>query len=976
VYINIKGESMKNILLLLALIITLGLISEAQPRKQSNSMGKEYVIAFPKNDQQPLQTGLFIYIASNEDNEVHVYSRLGMGQIVTIKAGGVATINVPSAYEIKDMIGEDDKNRAIVITAKKPISVYAFNSRRYTSDGYMAIPTAAWGDHNMPLSYYGYPENGVRDWPTGFVMLSHKDKTKITIDVRGTPGSISSPNTGRKEPGDEVKISLGAGQAYMLRGQGTIGDNIGTIKQIDFSGSDIKSNNNIGLISFVTRTTMPQPGFASRDHLVEMNPPVKTWGKTYITVTTNRTGTDGKRGGDMFRFLASQDGTTIDIAHYNRVTGVVEGSQAGYYMEEAGDWAEYQGQANIGVSYNGILVVTADKPIQMMQYIYSAGWDGAGLWDPAMSSVTPLEQFTRKTIYQTPSTAGIGTESYSNLITLIVEGDADPAINEKILNTLTIDEVKVPRSILKQVPGTNVYWGNPIGQAAASGPHTIESDARFGGYIYGYATWDSYFWSIGSASEDLGLIDTLSPLVTNIKKKGVFELIASELRDSAATPDCEDCKPQVDQLIDERPEIDWDVSYNFKADFPVWENEERIILKKLDINGTLFDWQGNPMLSEMYFDMIVEDLTKDAYVKFYVSDYYDNFTEVELFYEAEGIVISDDFNFGEIAIGTNSTISRTITSLSSFDIEYTDLKIGGEENDGYAPEYFEILSPISGTIGSESSIEIQLKYTAEREYLDINKTSNNTGTDNFPLDAALLTLQTEIPWSWGLRARAGKPYFEITNWNGGEVEYNESLLSSDEVRISNWNSEINRRATWPLVITGIDLNNITDEKGEKLADLDGFILQNKLEVDANGDFVNGSIIINDGENLANSTITLPDVVKFESTKAGLHQINIPFKSNTEEIANLTLKATVTYLGIEEGNIPGVKITQTSDMITIKSELSEPYDLEFYNLSGVSIFDKSFIKSTNINTADLNSGTYLLKISNNKKTMIRKIQISR
>jgi IgGFc binding protein len=879
---------MKNILLLVWLSLALGLVSEAQPRKQSNSMGKEYVIAFPKNDQAPIQTGLWIYMASSEDNEVLVYSRLGLEQTVTIKAGGVETLKIPSSYEIQDMTSEDDKDRAIILSAKKPISVYAFNSRRYTSDGYMAIPTAAWGDHNIPLSYYGYPENGVRDWPTGFVMLSHKDKTKITINLRGTPGSISSPNTGRKEPGDEVRISLGAGQAYMFRGQATIGDNIGSIKQIDFTGSDIKSNNNIGLISFVTRTTMPQPGFNSRDHLVEMNPPVKTWGKTYITVATDRKGTGGKRGGDMFRFLASQDGTTIDIAHYNRVTGVVEGSQAGYYMEEAGDWQEYQGQANIGQSWNGILVVKADKPILMMQYIYSAGWDGAGLWDPAMALITPVEQFTRKTIYQTPSTAGIGTESYSNLITLIVEGDADPAINEKILNTLTIDEVKVPRSILKKVPGTNVYWGNPIGQAAASGAHTIESDARFGGYIYGFATWDSYFWPAAAAYEDLGLIDTLPPVVISERECGLFELVATELRDSAETPDCDTCRPQVDQLIDERPEIDWDVSYNFVAEFPVWEDEERVALKMVDVNGTLFDWQGNPMLDEMYFDMMVEDLTKDAFVKFYVSDSYDNITEVELFYEADKIEMSEPLDFGKILFETDTIITRTLTSLADSVITYSDILIEGEEKDGFAPEHFEFLSPTSGTIGAGESIEIQLKYTANREYLDIDKYPDYTdnpdinpfGNDGDPFDGAVLTLQTEcIPWAWDMWGRGGKPYMNITDWKGGSVGLGIAKTSGKTLKISNYNEDKKRKATWTLEISGIDVANIKDVDGTVTGSFDKFSAVDEFALDASNDFVSATIKILAGVDNNQTFQTFEDAGEFISNVAGEYLIDVPFNNN-------------------------------------------------------------------------------------------------
>jgi IgGFc binding protein len=927
-------------------------------------VGTRYIVTFPMNDQSQSVRGLYIYISTVEDNTVTVTGKLGFTETRDMKAGATESFKISTAYEISDMSSGDDEQRSLLIESLKPVAVYCYNVRRNTADGYRAIPTAQWGSKYFHCSYYDGKEN--EDWPSGFVILSNQKNTLVTIRVKGAPNSISSEKTGARVPGDVYDVNLDEGEIYMLRGSGD-----GTIKTVDFTGTEIStdSNKKIGLISFVARTTMPQPSnFWSSDHLVEMLPPVSSWGREYITVTTDRT----KGGGDMFRFLASEPSTSVEILYYDKITGnSLPGRE--YFMFEAGDFEEYEGEITVKKSFSGTLVIKSDKPILVTQYIYSFRWDDSGnAFDPAMNVLMSPETFSSSVIIQTPHAEGSGAYP-DNKVSLIIEGDdTDPANNEFLLNSLTMNGEKVSRSNMRNIPNTKYYW---MYLDVPEGEHHINSETKLGGHVYGASSYESYFWPIGSDYKLLGEQDTLAPELSLVNSEnGYYKFLATEIRNQEAPAECEKCQPQVDQLINSRPLIDTSLTYNFRLDFPVWQTEDRSNLKKDETNEEL--WSGEPTIDKLYFDLEVEDLNENAYVFFTITDSYNNSTTFEINYSAEKIDFSSDNNLGKIQVNSDNIFDIVISSASGEVVNYFAPYISQDKTVGYSPEYFELLSPESGTFSNGESATFSVKYSPLREYLDIEEMPVGfSSEDGDPFDVALFVFETtKAKHYWDIYARGGKPYLNISDWAETSVGTGEELYSQNEIKISNYNMSSNRKATYDLVITGIDTENITNSDGEVTGSLGNFSLLGKLALDTENNFIEGPIVIEQTDNL--DFVNLVDVVYFKSDTEGEFGINIPFKSNdpNPENAISSWSVIVSDLGIEN-TLSGINIKNSDGNIFVTSEESQNYSCQIIDMSGVVLYSNNFRKELSISSAEFPSGNYILRIYFENRQFVQKIQIT-
>src|SRR5690606_5750889 len=96
-------------------------------------------------------------------------------------------------------------------------------------------------------------------------------------------------------------ITLNAGESYLLEASGG-----------DLTGSSVTANAPIAVMGASKCVNIPV-GYGACDHIVEMLPPVATWGQSFITIPLA-----SRKKGDVFRVLASQDNTQI----------VVNGAQA------------------------------------------------------------------------------------------------------------------------------------------------------------------------------------------------------------------------------------------------------------------------------------------------------------------------------------------------------------------------------------------------------------------------------------------------------------------------------------------------------------------------------------------------------------------------------------------------------------------------------------------------------------------------
>jgi hypothetical protein len=562
----------------------------------NSAQGREFWIAIPPNevpDHPP--NVLEIYVTSVKRTQVTLSNPYtGLKFIKTVEPMQTTVFSTANGYmgwdwEVRE--SEQVTGKGLHLEAEQPISVYVFNAKSYSSDGYMAIPVTALGKEYYHLCYWDFKE--YRDWGSGFVIVAIADNTKITIKLNGR-GKGKATTVKKRDIGDVIHVTLQEGQTYMVRGDAT------TRGVFDLSGSSIQANKPVGFISFHMRTMIPVFDISGgRDHLCEMLPPVHSWGKKFATVELKR----DKGQGDFFRILASEDDTQFECKYYDKENGTLLGEWKGK-LKKAGDWEDYlevfTTTPNRMKSIRGTAVWTADKPVLLMQYSYSEQWDGAKTFDPFMIVIASTEQYTNRTIFQTPG----NKEFVTNWFHFIAEHNPnDDSFDD--LKSLKIDGVPItqiePHFIYNRIPGTNLYWARI---AVQPGAHHVYGDGKvkFSGYIYGFSQWDSYGWPAAMTFNKLDEIDTLPPLMTINKTRYKCTVTATELRNGAP-----DDKPrQVDQGITHIELLDGSSNYNLKIIYPN-------------------PFKTYPPVYEAEFELAVIDTFKNAVGIFSVTDAFGNY---------------------------------------------------------------------------------------------------------------------------------------------------------------------------------------------------------------------------------------------------------------------------------------------------------------------------------------------------------------
>ncbi|MDW8225555.1 MAG: hypothetical protein RMK93_05985, partial [Bacteroidota bacterium] len=542
---------------------------------------------------------------------------------------------------------------------------------------------------------------------------------------------------GGRRIGDRITVMLNRGQTYMLRGSGDAPSG-----QNDFSGSRIYSNKPVGLISFHMRTMipmMPLSGPISRDFLVEMLPPISAWGKRYITIEYQRRA----RKGDFFRILASQPNTGFTVRWYRG--GTLYGSISGR-LRNAGDFWEYNyTNAADDSSIYGQSIWEADKPVLLMQYSYSAFWDNDPNFDPFMIVVTPVEQYIRSTVFQTPASKAFAT-NYFNLIAI---GDTNDPTQAK-LKSIKVDGQHVwrrnPELLGQRIPGTNLYW---VVLRMQPGPHRIIGETPFGGYIYGFSQYDSYGWPAAMAINKIDELDTLPPELHKRVECGDWEILSTEIRNGK-----EDDNPrQVDQGIAQIELLEG--SYNYRLRFV-----------------TAQELKPYPKVERFVFRVEVIDKRYSAFARIGVLDRAGNLAIDSVWYVADSLVAQPEepIDAGSVRLGRSQALSVALRNArdSVAVVKEARLLLGAA---------FQIMA---GTIPPERRLNggethvFQLQYRPTREH----------APNEYDWDTLLVRTEC-AEFRWALRGRGIMPHIWVEDWDAGTIPVNTTICNTQGLLIRN-----------------------------------------------------------------------------------------------------------------------------------------------------------------------------------------------
>ncbi|NQW31060.1 MAG: T9SS type A sorting domain-containing protein [Ignavibacteria bacterium] len=711
----------------------------------NGAQGTEFWIAIPPNEINPFPISkLEIYIASAFDTEVTVYEPAGntsfkrkitANQIRTLSDGKGET-----KWTWECRTSEQVVPQGIRLTADVPISVYVLNSKITSSDGYLAIPTSSWGNEYICTSYWDFRE--YKPWAGGFIIIAKDNGTILDITLRGQGENYGKTVNGKKiNTGQTYQISMEAGDVYKVQGDGQ------SRGVFDLTGSKVRSNNPIGMISYHERTTMPNLliNGNGRDHLCEMTPPVSTWGKRYVTVEYTRDHVNGQGRGDVFRVIAAEAGTKWTVKYYDHKTKATIG-QSGGQFGKAGEFADlYQSQ---GPSFiiSGYSVFEADKPIFVMQYSCSSSWDGDINLDPFMINVVPEEQFITTTLFQTPTDTKF-TKHYLNLIVKADTADPDYINN---LKSLVIDDIAVwnhpqaasPLLLFTNMPQSNLHW-TTLSFGTDARAHRIKSNGKvsFGGYIYGFGAVDSYGWPAASGFRPTSFFDTMPPVLKADSVCGNYNYSATEFRNipdpPLAVPKDSD---QVETGVARIDTVDGSNSYNY-----------RLVL----LTDKVFP--RNPAYKKFDFRWDVIDKSVDAFAIFFVQDYADNVTFDTVSYFADRISFSPKpLQFGKLRLGSKSTFKASVTNSSTGDVvlNLASLNVG---------TYFKILAgtiPPVVTLGPGKTHEFTIEYDGRRETTDL--------LTDFDEDTLVVNTACGI-FRLGMSGIAAIPRIIVEDFNAGTV---------------------------------------------------------------------------------------------------------------------------------------------------------------------------------------------------------------
>ena len=357
---------------------------------------------------------IFLFISAKEDTTGEITLSDNNEKIAfSVSAGDIEKIQIPNRMLLS---GTEIKKKTIGIISKKDIVVIGLNKRQHTTDAFLVLP-----DKVLAKEYYTLNYTSV-NYKNEFAIVAIEDDTFVNIELANSLGRLD--------------INLSKGQTYQYQNYEKL------------TGTYIKSNKNIAVLSGTECTNIPNEQYTACDHIVEQLLPINTWENKFITVSLAT-----RLKGDTFRILASEDNTTLSINNKTITTL---------------DAGEYYNTILAGSNY-----ITANNPLLVAQYSNSTAYDGVTS-DPFMTLVPAINQFNTEHIINTP----LGFTDYINLV-----------VSTDSLSSIKLDGSVIDKNEFSAVAGTS-YSSARI--QISYGKHSLSCNKKFGMIGYGFADYDSY----------------------------------------------------------------------------------------------------------------------------------------------------------------------------------------------------------------------------------------------------------------------------------------------------------------------------------------------------------------------------------------------------------------------------------------------------------------------------------------------------
>jgi gliding motility-associated-like protein len=417
-----------------------------------------------------------LYIACDVATTVTISCADGsFSNTVNVVPNVITTFAVPTTTFLGNLNGQTVKG--IHIVSQNPIAVYAHIYASSVSGATLLLPVNTLSNDYYSLNYTQVSNATAADPAySAFLVIATADSTSVQI----TPSALLLDNSAANVP---FTIKLKKGEVY----QG--------LSKTDLTGTHISAISGtsgckkIAVFSGSSKISIGTPNVTS-DNLFQQVYPTPSWGKTYITVPLKN------RDYDVFRVVVS-DPTANVTMNGAPIAGALINN---FYYQFNSQSPNY---------------ITADKPIQVIQYAVTQGNNINGVTntsktdvgDPEMIYINPLEQNIDQVTLYSPFEYKI-TQSYINVV-----------IPTSAAASFVLDGTAPPGGFTA-VPTNPAYSYGQFN--VSSSTHNISANSGFNAIAYGFGQDESYGYAAG----------------TNVKNLDEFIQYINPVSDQVATTGC------------------------------------------------------------------------------------------------------------------------------------------------------------------------------------------------------------------------------------------------------------------------------------------------------------------------------------------------------------------------------------------------------------------------------------------------------
>jgi uncharacterized delta-60 repeat protein len=382
-----------------------GALVEGLPDARSHA-GGEFWFQFPYS--VPPSLGVRLRISADTATSGVITSQFQDTSVpFQVEPGIVTEVALSSLFNIEDMGPPSINPIALNLTAGAPVVVQAFGGRAFTTSS-----TAL-----LPVEHLGR-EYRVQTWGAGLGLGSH------VYVVAALPGSTSftvraSVAAAGQPAGTPLQVVLQQGESYHLRADAD---------DADMTGTTISAQRPVAVFGANSCANIPNSDIEFCDQTMEQMEPLDRWGTDFVGVPF------ATRSGDVFRVLAHESGTRVEI----------DGEAV----------ATLAAGANYSFSRSSPVRIRTSRPAAVAQFAKGCKVDEVGEscpGDPAMLTLPPRSAWGRRHLAIVPA-FGVwdgNIATYRRFLGIIVPQEA--------LGAVTLDGAVIPAGDFAPI-GDGRHW--------------------------------------------------------------------------------------------------------------------------------------------------------------------------------------------------------------------------------------------------------------------------------------------------------------------------------------------------------------------------------------------------------------------------------------------------------------------------------------------------------------------------------------